>query len=96
MSRTNQRVVSVYNIVILCIDNLTCFTHFYRDFEFGIKDRHTNNINVKVKLDEFVGTKSIAVQVNGTWEEEKAIKDESLSKEQLAVKPRKYVTKSRM
>ena len=52
--------------------------------------RNTPNVSFKVKLGERVGNKYILVQING--ELEKLIEDESLSKEQLAEKPQKFMT----
>ena len=58
--------------------------------DFGFKDRNTANVNIKIYLNENVGCKGILVEVNG--KQENRIKDESLSKEQLAEKPVKFMT----
>ena len=62
--------------------------------EFGIKHRRKPNVNIKVKLSEWKGHKYIYVDVNGkgNWDKDR-IKDENLSKERLAVKPFKLITK---
>ena len=58
--------------------------------DFGFQNRETANANIKVLLSEYEGSKYILVQVNGKSEKDE--RDESLSKEQLAVKPIKFTT----
>ena len=78
-------------IVINSEGYLTCCARFHRESEFGFKDRKTANANIKVALREDVGNKYINVDIDG--EREKQIKDESLSKEGIAGKPVKLMTK---
>ena len=64
------------------------FALFLRQSSFGIRDRHTYNVDFRIIL--FKG-KLIRVWVNGL-KEKKEIQDASLSKEWLAQKSVKFVT----
>ena len=68
---------------------LTCCALFHRESDFGFKDRLTDNVNVKVKLYE----KYMFVDVNGIHEMKHNVNDDTLSREGLAGKPIKLITK---
>ena len=62
--------------------------------EFGIKHRRRPNVNIKVKLCEREGDKFLFVDVNGKRDFRlDPIRAKKLSKERLAAKPFKLITK---
>ena len=78
-------------IVFLSVGCLTYGARFHRESEFSFKDRNTANIHINVKLSEKKDLEYISVVIDGN--NEKFIKDESVSKVQLSRKPVKFMTK---
>ena len=71
---------------------LTCCARVIRESTFGIQDKFTDNVEVKLKLwENHPELAGIYIDVNG--EEEKKIPDQSITKERVAAaKPIKHVT----
>ena len=79
-------------IVLLSVGCLTCCARFHSESEFGSKTRKTANFNVKIRMNEKEGAKFIEVHINGEMENVSYDK-KSLSKEGIAGKPLKLITK---
>ena len=93
-SYTNNR--KCFQVIDDIMDGLTCGAHAIRDIRestFGIEDKFTDNVEVKLELMENPEYGGILISVNG-GEERKRIEDPSVTKERVAAgKPIKHVTK---
>ena len=80
----------IRRVVFFLVDDLIGFRSKTNESSFGLKDRYTENLDIKLELVEHV-LSGIIIWFNGR--KEKLIDDDSIRKEKLAAKPFKFRTR---